>query len=99
MGAVVGGTHPEEGAALRRRMPAAPLLIPGYGAQGGGAGELTRLFDENRQRGVVVNSARAILYAYRKSDWIGRLQPSRGAANAGRALAGLRTRLSALHTA
>lgn len=70
VGAVVGGTHPEQGAALRQRMPGVPLLIPGYGAQGARAADMRLLFDE-RGTGAVVNSARAILYAYRKReiDW------------------------------
>lgn len=65
VGAVVGGTHPEQGARLRLQMPGVPLLIPGYGAQGAQAGDLTALFDK-KGTGAVVNSARAILYAYRK---------------------------------
>jgi orotidine-5'-phosphate decarboxylase len=65
VGAVVGGTHPEQGAELRLLMPRVPLLIPGYGAQGAQAAELTALFDA-QGTGAVVNSARAILYAYRK---------------------------------
>ena len=65
VGAVVGGTHPEQGAELRRQMPGVPLLVPGYGAQGAQARDLVGLFDE-RGTGAVVNSARAILYAYRK---------------------------------
>jgi orotidine-5'-phosphate decarboxylase len=65
VGAVVGGTHPSQGAALRRRMPGVPLLIPGYGAQGARADDLRPMFDE-AGTGAVVNSARAILYAYRK---------------------------------
>lgn len=67
VGAVVGGTHPVQGAALRRRMPTVPLLIPGYGAQGAQAQDLTALFD-SAGTGAVVNSARAILYAYRARD-------------------------------
>jgi orotidine-5'-phosphate decarboxylase len=67
VGAVVGGTHPSQGAALRRRMPGVPLLIPGYGAQGAKAEDLRPMFDESGT-GAVVNSARAILYAYRKRE-------------------------------
>jgi len=67
VGAVVGGTHSEEGAALRRQMPGVPLLIPGYGAQGAQARDLTALFDGDGT-GAVVNSARAILYAYRRHE-------------------------------
>ncbi|MFH0917162.1 MAG: orotidine-5'-phosphate decarboxylase [bacterium] len=70
VGAVVGGTHPAQGAELRRQMPRVPLLIPGYGAQGARAGDIAALFDA-KGTGAVVNSARAILYAYRKrpGDW------------------------------
>ena len=66
IGAVVGGTHPEQGALLRKRLTGVPFLIPGYGAQGATARDLAALFDANGT-GAVVNSARAILYAYRKS--------------------------------
>ncbi len=65
VGAVVGGTHPQEGADLRLRMPGVPLLIPGYGAQGARAEDLGALFD-SQGTGSVVNSARGILYAYGK---------------------------------
>jgi orotidine-5'-phosphate decarboxylase len=70
VGAVVGGTHPAQGAALRRQMPGTLLLVPGYGAQGAPAADLAGFFDE-KGTGAVVNSARAILYAYRKhpGDW------------------------------
>jgi orotidine-5'-phosphate decarboxylase len=65
VGAVVGGTHPQQGAELRAQMPAVPLLIPGYGAQGALARDLAGMFD-GRGTGAVVNSSRAVLYAYRK---------------------------------
>ena len=65
VGAVVGGTHPRQGEELRARMPGVPLLIPGYGAQGAQAEDLKGMFDDNGT-GAVVNSSRAILYAYRK---------------------------------
>jgi len=65
VGAVVGGTHAAEGSELRMQMPGVPLLIPGYGAQGARADDLRSMFDAEGS-GAVVNSARAILYAYRK---------------------------------
>jgi orotidine-5'-phosphate decarboxylase len=71
VGAVVAGTHPKEGAELRAQMPGVPLLVPGYGAQGAQARDLAGLFDA-QGTGAVVNSSRAILYAYRKQsgmDW------------------------------
>jgi orotidine-5'-phosphate decarboxylase len=67
VGAVVGGTHPQQGAALRLRMPGVPLLVPGYGAQGAKAEDMRGLFD-SEGTGAVVNSARAILYAYRTHE-------------------------------
>lgn len=33
VGAVVGATYPEMGAVLRKIMPKAYILVPGYGAQ------------------------------------------------------------------
>lgn len=65
-GAVVGATNAEEGAALRRRLDKTFLLIPGYGAQGGAAGDAA-LYLTNGNGGVV-NNSRAILTAHRKHD-------------------------------
>jgi orotidine-5'-phosphate decarboxylase len=65
VGAVVGGTHPSQGVELRAQMPRVPLLVPGYGAQGAGADDIAGMFDA-QGTGAVVNSSRAVLYAYRK---------------------------------
>jgi len=67
VGAVVGATHPADLAALRKRMPKVPFLIPGYGAQGGGAQELTPAFGANFAGGLV-NSSRGILYPKAKPN-------------------------------
>jgi orotidine-5'-phosphate decarboxylase len=59
------------GEPLYRRIAGVPLLVPGYGAQGAQARDLAGLFDA-QGTGAVVNSSRAILYAYRKQsgmDW------------------------------
>jgi orotidine-5'-phosphate decarboxylase len=71
VGAVVGATHPRQAADLRVALPATPLLIPGYGAQGARAADLAGVFDSSGS-GAVVNSARAILYAYknRGGPWL-----------------------------
>lgn len=66
VGAVVGATHPEEGAALRARMPHTFFLVPGYGAQGGTAAGVAGMFDRNGS-GAIVNSSRGIIGAWRKS--------------------------------
>ena len=63
VGAVVGATRPREAAELRRIMPRTIFLVPGYGAQGGGADGAVAAFDD-RGRGGIVNSSRGILFAY-----------------------------------
>lgn len=66
VGAVVGATHPEEGAALRERMPHTFFLVPGYGAQGGTAAGVAGMFDKDGS-GALVNSSRGIIGAWMKS--------------------------------
>ena len=66
VGAVVGATHPEEGRALRARMPHTFFLVPGYGAQGGTARDVTGMFDDAGS-GAIVNSSRGIIGAWRKT--------------------------------
>ena len=67
VGAVVGATHPQEGKALRARMPHTFFLVPGYGAQGGKAGDVAGMFDADGS-GAIVNSSRGIIGAWRKSE-------------------------------
>ncbi len=64
VGAVVGATYPSQLTELRERLPHTFFLVPGYGAQGGGAQGLIGAFDENG-RGAIVNSSRAIMCAYK----------------------------------
>lgn len=66
VGAVVGATHPEEGAALRARMPHTFFLVPGYGAQGGTAAGVAGMFDQDGS-GAIVNSSRGIIGAWKKA--------------------------------
>lgn len=65
VGAVVGATYPEQLTELRKRLPHTMFLVPGYGAQGGGAAGIAGAFDE-RGLGAIVNSSRAIMCAYQK---------------------------------
>ncbi|MDE5946296.1 MAG: orotidine-5'-phosphate decarboxylase [Oscillospiraceae bacterium] len=65
VGAVVGATYPEQLSELRKRLPHTMFLVPGYGAQGGGAQGVAGAFDENGL-GAIVNSSRAIICAYKK---------------------------------
>ena len=66
-GAVVGATRPEVGRRVRELLPEALFLAPGYGAQGGGAGDVRSLLNA-RGAGVLVNSSRGVLYAYEGSQ-------------------------------
>lgn len=68
VGAVVGGTYPEMGKVLRRIMPKAFILVPGYGAQGGTAEDLRPYFNEDGL-GAIVNSSRGIICAYKQDKY------------------------------
>lgn len=68
VGAVVGATWPTELAELRARMPNVPLLIPGYGSQGGTAADVAGGFDQHGL-GALVNSSRGINFAYTKAKY------------------------------
>ncbi len=67
VGAVVGATYPEQLTELRTKLPHTFFLVPGYGAQGGGAQGLVGAFDE-KGLGAIVNSSRAIMCAYQKEN-------------------------------
>ncbi len=68
VGAVVGATYPEMGAALRKVMPKSYILVPGYGAQGGKGADLVNFFNEDGL-GAIVNSSRGIIAAYKKDEY------------------------------
>lgn len=65
VGAVVGATYPEQLAEMRKALPHTFFLVPGYGAQGGGAEGVAKGFDANGL-GAIVNSSRAVMCAYKK---------------------------------
>ena len=67
VGAVVGATYPEEAEALRARLTHTFFLVPGYGAQGGSADSAALAFDKDG-RGAIVNSSRAIIAAWKKTN-------------------------------
>jgi orotidine-5'-phosphate decarboxylase len=48
-------------------MPHAPLLLPGYGAQGASAAGLAAAFDAHG-RGAIVNASRSVLHAHARAD-------------------------------
>ena len=67
VGAVVGATYPEQLAVLRQMLPHTFFLVPGYGAQGGGAADVAGGFDKNGL-GAVINASRSIMCAYKKES-------------------------------
>lgn len=65
VGAVVGATYPAMLTEMREKLPHTFFLVPGYGAQGGGAEGVAGGFDKNGL-GAIVNSSRAVMCAYKK---------------------------------
>lgn len=68
VGAVVGATYPEQLGEMRAKLPHTFFLVPGYGAQGGGADDVKNAFDENGL-GAIINSSRGIMCAWKK-QWL-----------------------------
>ncbi|MFQ5862820.1 MAG: orotidine-5'-phosphate decarboxylase [Candidatus Brocadiales bacterium] len=68
VGAVVAASSPALGKRLRRLMPRAFFLVPGYGAQGTKAKDLSPYFNTDGY-GAIVSSSRAIIFAYENPSW------------------------------
>jgi len=68
LGAVVGATYPEQLARLRKLMPKNLFLIPGYGAQGGGAADVKPGLNADGL-GAIVNASRSVIFAWRDKTW------------------------------
>lgn len=66
IGGVVGCTDRGEAAEIRKTLNEMFFLIPGYGAQGGGAEDVKALLQNGN--GGVVNSSRGILLAYKNYE-------------------------------
>lgn len=66
--AVVGATYPEQLEQIRKEAPHTYFLIPGYGAQGGKAGDIALGFDSNGLGGIV-NASRSLMCAYKSDMW------------------------------
>jgi len=63
VGAVVAATKPQDAAPLRRILSDALLLVPGYGAQGGGAESVRDLLAPGDAR-AIVTASRSVIYAF-----------------------------------
>lgn len=68
VGAVVGATRPEAGAALRTLMPDSVLLVPGVGAQGGEVASLAGFVRPGATSagtaGLLVTASRGVIHAF-----------------------------------
>lgn len=63
IGLVVGATHPRELAAIRKRVPGMPILLPGIGAQGG---DLKRSVENGCSKQddlLLINVGRSIIFS------------------------------------
>jgi len=60
---------------LRQVMPHAPFLIPGYGAQGGGAKDVAAAFAADGS-GALINNSRGIIFAGERKEYAVRFAPS-----------------------
>jgi orotidine-5'-phosphate decarboxylase len=65
---VVGATHPEKFQSIRSLAPDNFFLVPGIGAQGGDL-EMVSKSGMNSECGLLVNSARSIIYASNGKDF------------------------------
>ena len=77
IGIVAGATYPEEAALLRRLLPSALFLVPGFGAQGGGRDDAFAGFVDGPEgpEGGIVNASRGLSFphdaqeASNQTDW------------------------------
>lgn len=65
---VVGATHPEAFAGIRKIIPNHFMLIPGVGAQGGTVQDIAK-YALNGETGVLVNVSRAVIYPGNDHDF------------------------------
>ena len=76
VGAVVGATYPEQLEELREAMPNTFFLVPGFGAQGGGAKDVAGGFDP-QGLGAIINSSRGIIFAHAREPYAEKFGASR----------------------
>ena len=67
LGAVVGATAPADAARMRKLMPRQVFLVPGFGAQGGGAEDVRACFNADG-KGAIITASRSVIYAYQQQD-------------------------------
>jgi orotidine-5'-phosphate decarboxylase len=68
-GLVVGATYPDELANVREVAPDLPILVPGFGHQGGDPQAAVKAGARADGRGLMISSSRAIIYAGSDDDF------------------------------
>jgi orotidine-5'-phosphate decarboxylase len=76
VGAVVGATYPAQLVELRQAMPHTWFLVPGFGSQGGTAGDAAGAFDP-RGLGAIINNSRGIIFAHERPEFAQKFGPDR----------------------
>lgn len=66
---VVGATYPEEMKQIRSLVGDITFLVPGIGAQGGDVKKTVEVGLNSVKKGMIINSARGIIFASQKSDF------------------------------
>mgnify|MGYP001385455769 CR=1 FL=1 len=69
LGLVVGGTYIEALKQIRQMDPSLPLLIPGLGAQGGDLNQILDTAKHLKNKRIIVNASRSIIYASKGADF------------------------------
>jgi len=69
VGAVVAGKDRESTMKLRAMLPHSIFLVPGYGAQGGGAEDVAPCFKSDGT-GAIVTASRSVIYAYEDTKYL-----------------------------
>ena len=67
IGAVVGATQKEELKILRKKLKNTFFLVPGYGAQGANALDVSYAFEDGK--GAIINNSRQILCAWQQKNY------------------------------
>lgn len=68
-GLIVGATHPQDLAEVRKIAGDLPILIPGIGAQGGDLEAILKAGADCRGQGMIINSSRGIIFASQEQDY------------------------------
>ncbi len=69
IGLVVGATHPEAFAPVRRIAGDMPFLIPGIGTQGGDLEKTLKYAPDSNHQGIIINSGSSIIHASQGEDF------------------------------